>query len=97
MTMSQLPVVPQSNFQRQVVEQALALAVELERTAATAPHGHLLDRCELLVLDEGRRLLRDSLAGALQQQIIQGEKKGRPPAPAPADSADATRGPTRGR
>jgi hypothetical protein len=93
--MSHLPVVVQSDFQRQVVEQALALAAELERAAAAAPDGQMLDCCERLVLDQGRRLLRDALAGALQQQIRQGEKRGRPPAPAPADRRAATRGPTR--
>ena len=69
--MSHLPVVPQSDFQRQLVERALALAQELERAAASAPYGRLLDRCELLLLDQGRQLLRDALAGALQQQIAQ--------------------------
>jgi hypothetical protein len=93
--MSHSPVVPQSDFQRQLVERALALAQELERTAASAPHGCLLDRCELLLLDQGRQLLRDALAGALQQQIARSEKRGAPPAPVPADSRAATRGPTR--
>jgi hypothetical protein len=94
--MSPLPVVPHSDFQRQVVEQALALAVELERAAGAAPHGRLLDCCELLVLDQGRQFLRDALAGALQQQILQGEKKGPPPAPVLADRPAGTRAPTAG-
>ena len=89
--MSHLPVVPQSDFQRQVLEQALALAVELERAAAAAPPGHPLDRCELLVLDQGRQLLRDTLTGALQQQILHGEKKGPPRVPVPVASPAATK------
>ena len=89
--MSHLPVVPQSDFQRQVLEQALALAVELERAAAAAPPGQLLDRCDLLVLDQGRQLLRDTLAGALQQQILHGEKKGLPRVPVPVASPAATK------
>ena len=93
--MSHLPVVPQSDFQRQLVERALALAQELERTASTAPHGCLLDRCELLLLDQGRQLLRDALAGALQQQIAAAEKRGRRPAPVPADRNADTKAPTR--
>jgi hypothetical protein len=68
--------------------------VELERAAAAAPHGHLLDCCELLVLDQGRQLLRDTLAGALQQQILRGEKRGLPPVSVPAASPVATRAPT---
>jgi hypothetical protein len=93
--MSHPPVVPQSDLQRLLVERALALAQELERATASAPHGSLLDRCELLLLDQGRQLLRDALAGALQQQIAQVEKRGRPPAPAPADGPDDTKAPTR--
>jgi hypothetical protein len=93
--MSHPPVVPQSDFQRQLVERALALAQELERTAASAPYGSLLDRCELLLLDQGRQLLRDALAGALQQQIAQVEKRGPPPAPVPADRPADTKAPTR--
>jgi hypothetical protein len=89
--MSQLPVVVQSDFQRQLVERALALAQELERTAACAPHGNLLDRCELLLLDQGRQLLRDALTGALQHQIAVAEKRGHPPAPVPADSHAGTK------
>jgi hypothetical protein len=93
--MSHPPVVPQSDFQRQLVERALALAIELERTASSAPHGGLLDRCELLLLDQGRQLLRDALQGAVQQQIAAAEKKGRPPEPVPADRNAATKAPTR--
>jgi hypothetical protein len=92
---SHLPVVVQSDFQRQLVERALALAQELERTAASAPHGNLLDCCELLLLDQGRQLLRDALTGALQQQIAVAEKRGLPPAPVPADSHDDTKAQTR--
>jgi hypothetical protein len=89
------PVVPQSDFQRQIAEQALALAQELEQTAAGAPHGSLLDRCELLLLEQGRQFLRDALAGALQQQIAQAEKRGRRPAPVPAGSGANTKAQTR--
>jgi hypothetical protein len=94
--MSQLPLVPQSEFQRQVVESALALAQELERAAAAAPHGQVLDQCEAVALLQGRQFLRDSLAAALQQQICQGEKRGLPPAPVPAARTAATRAPTPG-
>jgi hypothetical protein len=92
---SHLPPAPQSDFQRLMVERALALARELEVAAATAPHGSLLDRCELLVLDQGRQLLRDALAAALQQQIAQAEKRGRLPAPVPAGGLAATKEQTR--
>jgi hypothetical protein len=92
--MSPLPVVPPSDFQRQFVQRALALAQQLERTASSAPHGAVLDRCELLLLDQGRQLWRDALAGALQQQLVQAEKKGRPASVA-ADRRADTKAPTR--
>lgn len=76
--MSQSPLMPQSEFQRLVVEQALAYAQHLEQTSRSAPPGHLLDLCEAVVLDRGRQLLRDTLAAALQQQIREGEKRGLP-------------------
>jgi hypothetical protein len=93
--MSHLPIVPQSDFQRLLLEQALAFARHLEQAAAWAPHGEILDRCELATLAQGRQFLKDALAAVLQQQILQGEKKGRPPAAVPAASPDATKAPTR--
>lgn len=69
---------PQSDFQRLVVEQALAYAQQLEQAAGSAPPGQTLDSCESVVLDKGRQLLRDTLAAALQQHIHEGEKKGLP-------------------
>jgi hypothetical protein len=95
--MSHPPIEPKSEFQRVVLEQALAYAVQLEQTAKTAPSGQMLDSCELVVLNQGRQLLRDTLAAALQQQIHEGEKKGLPPAPVPAASPAATRAPIRAR
>jgi hypothetical protein len=94
--MSHLPIVPQSDLQRLILEQALCFAQQLEQAAASAPSGLILDRCELATLAHGRQFLRDALASALQQQILQGEKKGAPPAPARADTPAATKGPTRG-
>jgi hypothetical protein len=92
--MPEQPIVPQTPLQRVILEQALALAVQLEQAAATAPAGQLLDRCELVALGQGRQFLRDALASALQQQIIDGEKKGRPPGPVPADTNAVTKGTT---
>ena len=89
--MSQPSIIPQSEFQRVVVEQALAYAQQLEQTAKSAPSGKTLDSCERIVLDQGRQFLRDSLAAALQQQIDEGQKKGLPPAPVLAARSAATR------
>lgn len=74
--MSHPPVEPRSDFQRLVVEQALAYAQQLEQAARSALPGQTLDCCEGVVLAQGRQFLRDTLAAALQQQIHEGEKKG---------------------
>lgn len=94
--MPHLPIVPQSDLQRLILEQALGLAQELERAAGSAPPGQVLDRCEVATLAHGRQFLRDALASVLQQQVTQGEKKGARPGPARADTPAATRGPTGG-
>lgn len=94
--MSHFPIVPQSDFERLILEQALCFARQLEQAAGSAPPGQIVDRCELAALAHGRQFLRDALASALQQQILQGEKKGARPAPARADTPAATKGPTRG-
>lgn len=89
--MSPLPIVPQSDFQRLLLEQALAFAVQLEQAAAQAPYGEILDHCELATLQHGRQFLKDALASALQQRIRQGEKRGRRRGCAPAASPAATK------
>jgi hypothetical protein len=94
--MSHSPIVPQSDLQKVVVEQALAYAQQLEQAAHSAPSGQILEQCEAVVLLQGRQFLRDSLAAALQQQIREGEKKGRPHAPALAARPASTRAPTSG-
>lgn len=94
--MSHLPIVPQSELQRLILEQALCFAQQLEQAAGSAPSGQIVDRCELATLAHGRQFLRDALACALQQQVHHGEKKGARPAPARADTPAATKGPTRG-
>lgn len=92
--MPEQPIIPETPLQRLILEQALALARQLEQAAADAPARQLLERCELATLERGRQFLRDALAAAVQQRIEQGEKKGRPPAPAPADAGASTRGRT---
>jgi hypothetical protein len=82
---------PQTALQRLLAEQAIAFAKELEATAQGAPPGLLLARCEDVAVARGRLFLRQALAAALQQQIDDGEKKGRPPAPVPADTPGGTR------
>ena len=69
--------------ERLALEQALAFFTHLRHVAATAPAGTVLAACEHVALDGGRRLLRDSLAAAVQAR---------------ADDADAQKkGPARAR
>jgi hypothetical protein len=74
-----------------ILEQALAYARQLTRTATAAPDGHVLRLAEACVLDRGRELLRQSLAIVLQAQAEGAEKRGRPAAPAGAAAAAPTR------
>jgi len=93
--MPEQPIIPETPLQRVILEQALALARQLEQAAAQAPAGQLLDRCELAALEQGRQFLRDALAAAIQQQISQGEQKGRLSEPVPADTGAGTKAATR--
>ena len=91
--MPEAPLMPQSPLQRQIAQLALDYAAKLEQVAGQAPLGCVVAACETLILDQGRQLLRDSLAATLQDHIDQSEKRGAPPEPAPAVSAAVTRGP----
>jgi hypothetical protein len=84
-------------LQRTIVERALALAKELEATAGSAPHGQVIDRCESLLLGDGREFLRRALEDTLQARVDALEKRGRPAGPAPVARPGATRGDRRGR
>jgi hypothetical protein len=70
-------------LQRLIVERALALAKELEATAGFAPAGQIIDRCESLLLGNGREFLRRALEDTLQAQVDALEKKGRSAGSAP--------------
>ena len=87
------PLLPQSPLQRRIAQMALDLAAKLEEKAGQAPLGGVLDACEALLLDQGRQLLRDSLAATLQHQADEACKKGGLPAPAPAATPAAAKGP----
>ena len=71
-------------LQALILEQALLLAQQLERTAAEAPDGQVLARVEAAAVPAGRELTRKAVEAALQAQAEQAEKKGRPAGAAPA-------------
>jgi len=62
-------------LQRLIVEQAFVLAQELETVADSAPQGHVIDRCESLLLGNGRDFLRSVLEATLQSRAECLEKK----------------------
>ena len=67
-----------------VVEQALAMFREMERTANAAPDGQVLAQVEQLAVVRGREFTRKSLEAILNQQAEEVEKKGRAAGPVAA-------------
>ena len=60
---------------RLALEQAIAFVTDLRRLADTAPHGTVLDAGEALAVADGRKLLRDSLAAAVQARADAADAK----------------------
>jgi hypothetical protein len=70
--------------ERRAIEQAIAFVTEMNALAHTTPSGQILSTGEGYALDAGRQLLQSTLQQAVQARIDADEKKGRPPAAAPA-------------
>ena len=85
----------ETDFQRLVVAQALALAREVESTAGAAPHGKVLDRGEGR-LTRGRDFRLTAPHGMAPHPADEAVKKGGPELAAAA-TASATKGPRRAR
>jgi len=92
--MMTLTVACRDDAERLALEQAIAFVRQLHHLAATAPDGQVLAACEQTALSDGRALLRNTLAAALQQRVAAAEQKGGPPASAPARTPPATRADT---
>jgi hypothetical protein len=86
-----------NDAERLALEQALAFVTQLRQVAATAPDGTVLAACEQVAWHDGRALLRDTLAAAVQQRVAAAEQKGGPPVSAPARTPHATRAGTSAR
>jgi hypothetical protein len=71
-------------LQALLLEQALLLAQQLEDAADAAPDGQVLAKVEALAVPAARELARQAVQATLQAQAQAAEKKGRPPAAAPA-------------
>jgi hypothetical protein len=77
--------------ERLLVEQALAFARELRKTAAASPDGRVLHDAESFCLLQGRAFLRTALTTVLQAQAEGVEKKGYRPAAVPVARVATTR------
>lgn len=79
---------PRRTFQTQtalealLVEQALLLARQLQKTADDAPDGQVLAAVEATAVPAARELARKAVEATLQQQAHAVEKRGQPPATA---------------
>jgi uncharacterized protein with von Willebrand factor type A (vWA) domain len=82
----------ETEAERLAYERAIAFAAELHRLGQDSPAAEVVDACEALALDRGRRLLRDGLAAAVQARVDRDEQKGATPRPSPAAMPGGTRG-----
>lgn len=73
-------------LQALILEQALVMARQLERTANDAPDGRVLGAVEAFAVPAGREFVRSAVQATLQAQADSVEKKLRP-ASAPAAHA----------
>jgi hypothetical protein len=80
--------------ERVALEQAIAYVAQLRQVAQDAPDGSVLAAGEKLALADGRALLRNPLASALQGRIATAEQKGGARASAPKRTPDAPRAAT---
>jgi hypothetical protein len=75
-----------------IVEQALAMYREMDRTANAAPDGQVLAQVEQLAVTRGREFMRKSLEAVVNQQAEEVEKKGRAVEPAHVADRDTIAG-----
>jgi hypothetical protein len=80
-----------------LVEQALAMARELELASDSAPDGQVLAVSEAAAIRAGRELTRRALEATLQRQAEGAEKRGAPGGAAPAAVAAGSRASRPGR
>lgn len=84
--MPTLTIEYQTDAERLVLEQAIAHVQGMNRLALTAAHGTVIAVCEQLALTDGRKLLRDNLAAALQMRA---DATDAPPKKSPPTAARA--------
>ena len=75
--MPTLTIEYKSDGERLALEQAIAFFAQMRQVAAAAPAGTVLAACEQVALSDGRQLLCNALAAAVQSRADAEEKKGR--------------------
>jgi hypothetical protein len=80
--MPTLTIEYRTDAERLVLEQAAAFLTQMRQIADTAPGGTVLDACERVALDAGRRLIRDALAQAVQARADAADAPKKCPGPA---------------
>ena len=80
-----------SKLEAILIEQAIAMARELERVADAAPDGHALAIAERGAIRAGCKLTRVDPEATLQRQSAPAKKKGLPAAPVPAAERASSR------
>jgi hypothetical protein len=80
--MPTLTIEYQTDAERLLLEQALAFVTQMRQAAATAPDGTVLAACEQVALADGRQLVRDALAAAVQGRADTTDAQKKSPAPA---------------
>jgi hypothetical protein len=76
-----------TDAERLAYERAIAFVAEMHRLGLQAPDRDVINACEGLALDQGRKLLQDTLAAAVQARVDDLEKKP-PPQPLAAGTKD---------
>lgn len=92
--MPKLTIEYQDDAERLALEQAIAYVTHLRQTALTAADGTVLAVCEQLALQDGRALLRTTLAAAVESRVALAEQKGGRRGSVPQRTPDAPRADT---
>ena len=78
--MPTLTIVYTNDAERLMLEQAVAYFTQMRQLAMAAPDGTVIAACEQLALSDGRQLLCDTLAAAVQSRVESVDAKKKSPA-----------------
>jgi hypothetical protein len=87
--MPSLSIEYNTEAERLALEQAIAFFTQMRQVAVTAPDGTVLAACEQVALNDGRRLIKDTLAAAVQARADVTDAKKNSRAAGPKDGMAA--------